>query len=98
MICNMTRLNARGVDTRNGGAVLEYMKQTATEYYIGADGREKSSSRWIGQGSASLGLSGRVDVKDMEVLAKGVAPDGRKLRQNAGDACGIQRSPQCGAS
>ena len=86
MICNMTRLNARGVDTRNGGAVLEYMKQTATEYYIGADGREKSSSRWIGQGTASLVLSGRVDVKDMEVLAKGVAPDGRKLRQNAGDA------------
>lgn len=86
MLANMTRLNAKGVDTRNGAAVLEYMKQTATEYYIGADGKEKSSSRWIGRGSESLGLSGRVDVKHMELLAKGIAPDGTKLRQNSGDA------------
>lgn len=86
MIANMTRLNGRGVDTRNGAAVLEYMKQTATEYYIGADGREKSSSRWIGAGSVALGLSGNVDVEHMEKLAKGIAPDGTKLRQNSGDA------------
>lgn len=86
MIANMTRLNGRGVDTRNGAAVLEYMKQTATEYYIGADGREKSSSRWIGTGSLALGLSGSVDVELMEKLAKGIAPDGTKLRQNSGDA------------
>lgn len=86
MLANMTRLNAKGVDTRNGAAVLEYMKQTATEYYIGADGKEKSSSRWIGQGSAALGLSGRVEVKHMELLAKGIAPGGAKLRQNSGDA------------
>lgn len=86
MIANMTRLNARGVDTRNGAAVLEYMKQTATEYYIGADGKEKSSSRWLGQGSVALGLTGKVEIKHMELLAKGIAPDGTKLRQNAGDA------------
>jgi len=86
MIANMTRLNGRGVDTRNGAAVLEYMKQTATEYYIGTDGKEKSSSRWIGDGSAILGLAGNVEVKHMEMLAKGIAPDGTKLRQNSGDA------------
>lgn len=86
MLANMTRLNGNGVDTRNGAAVLEYMKKTATEYYIGADGEEKSCSRFLGAGSAVLGLTGNVDIKRMELLAKGIAPDGTKLRQNAGDA------------
>lgn len=86
MIANMTRLNGHGVDTRNGAAVLEYMKQTATEYYIGVDGKQKSSSRWIGQGTEALGLSGQVEVEHMELLANGIAPDGTKLRQNSGDA------------
>ncbi len=85
MLANMTRLNARGVDTRNGAAVLEYMKQTATEYYIGADGNEKSCSRWLGDGTTILGLKGNVSVEQMDLLAKGIAPDGTKLRQNAGD-------------
>ena len=86
MLVNMTRLNAKGVDTTNGAAVLEYMKQTATEYYIGADGKEKSSSRWLGAGTEILGLKGNVAVEQMDLLAKGIAPDGAKLRQNAGDA------------
>ena len=86
MIANMTRLNNKGVDTRNGAAVIEYMKRSATEYYIGADGTQKSCSRWVGNGSAVLGLQGNVDVKHMELLAMGIAPDGTKLRQNAGDA------------
>lgn len=86
MLANMTRLNGKGVDTRNGAAVLEYMKVTATEYYIGADGKEKSSSRWLGNGTAILGLKGNVSVEQMDMLAKGLAPDGTKLRQNGGDA------------
>lgn len=81
---NMTRLNNKGVDARSGAAVLEYLK--ATEYYIGADGQAKSSSQWIGAGAAALGLKGEVDIKAMECLAAGFAPDGTKLRQNAGDS------------
>lgn len=80
---NMTRLNNKGVDAKSGAAVLEYLK--ATEYYIGADGQAKSSSQWIGAGAAALGLKGEVDIKAMECLAAGIAPDGTKLRQNAGD-------------
>lgn len=78
-----TLLNGRGESVRTGANVLEYLK--ATEYYLGKDGKAKSSSQWLGAGAASLGLVGEVDIADMEKLAQGKGPDGQKLRQNSGD-------------
>lgn len=76
-------LTHTGRSSKNGAAVLEYLK--ATEYYRDANGSELSSSRWWGKGAKALGLEGVVDAKDMDHLARGFAPDGTtKLVQNAG--------------
>lgn len=76
-------LSHTGHSKKNGAAVLEYLK--ATEYYVDAKGSTLSSSRWWGNGAHALGLSGVVDAKDMDQLARGFAPDGdTKLVQNAG--------------
>lgn len=78
-----TLLNGRGQDARSGAAVLEYLK--ATEYYLDRDGNALSSSQWLGEGAARLGLLGGVDIADMEKVSRGRGPDGQKLRQNSGD-------------
>lgn len=77
-----TLINGRGQDARSGAAVLEYLK--ATEYYLDREGNALSSSQWLGQGAADLGLEGEVSIQAMENLARGLAPDGSKLRQNSG--------------
>jgi conjugative relaxase-like TrwC/TraI family protein len=79
---NMTKLDSGGRDSKSGGNVLEYLK--ATEYYLGQDGQAKSSSRFVGAGTQALGLEGEVKIEIMEALARGEAPDGTGLRQNAG--------------
>ncbi len=78
----MTRLSSASND-----AVLVYLK--ATEYYIGADGQQVSSSRWLGTGAGTLGLTGAVDIAMMESLAKGLGPQGQALRQNANETARI---------
>lgn len=79
---NITTLNAQGV-SGDGFAVLAYLK--ATEYYVDKEGQSVASSVWMGQGAAELGLSGAVDIDVMDKLAKGFAPDGTPLVQNAGE-------------
>lgn len=79
----ITALSAHGSSSKNGAPVLAYLK--ATEYYRDKEGNSVSSSRWLGKGAAALGLTGTVDEKAMDALAKGFAPDdGRALCQNAG--------------
>ncbi|MGY6517225.1 MAG: MobF family relaxase [Lysobacteraceae bacterium] len=79
-----TRLTPQG-KASTGADVLAYLK--ATEYYIGADGKERSSSEWVGKGAQALGLSGFVDIEVMDRVAMGFDPrDPEKaLVQNAGD-------------
>lgn len=78
------RLTPEGKSS-TGADVLNYLK--ATEYYIGADGIERSSSEWVGKGAQALGLSGIVNVDVMDRLAMGFDPkdEKKKLVQNAGD-------------
>lgn len=67
----------------SSGGMPAYLK--ATEYYLDKDGVEQSSSQWWGLGAADLGLMGQsVSEELMDKLADGFAPDGEKLRQNAG--------------
>jgi conjugative relaxase-like TrwC/TraI family protein len=48
-------------------------------------GQEQSSSAWVGQGAQALGLTGQSVTEELMCnLAKGFAPDGQPLRQNAG--------------
>jgi conjugative relaxase-like TrwC/TraI family protein len=79
-----TKLDGQGRDIKTGAPVLEYLK--ATEYYLDRDGNALSSSQWLGGGARALGLDGEVNIEVMEKLARGIAPDGTDLRQNAGDA------------
>ena len=92
-----TRIDARG-QSRNGTAVLAYLKETefqltampAVGYY--ADHPEsaavvRQTSRWLGKGAATLGLSGAVDSDAMDQLAHGFDPTtGDALSQTAGRA------------
>jgi len=67
----------------SGGGMPAYLK--ATEYYLDKDGVEQSSAKWWGKGADALGLTGKpVSEELMDKLADGFAPDGTKLRQNAG--------------
>jgi len=77
--CNAIKNNNPG---GGAGAMPKYL--TATEYYIDKNGMERSSSQWWGKGAAALGLSGTVDLETLDKLCQGFAPDGAKLRQNAG--------------
>lgn len=81
---NITRLNQQGA-SGTGFDILNYLK--TTEYYLGKDGEAKSASFWMGKGSALLGLAegSKINIEDMEKLAKGFSPDGTALVQNAGD-------------
>jgi len=61
------------------------------EYYISL-GREdyyleggEPPGKWLGRGSAELGLAGTVEADDFRNLLKGYSPDGRPLIQNAGE-------------
>lgn len=69
---------------RNGVSVLAYLQ--ATEYYLGADGERKATSRFIGKGLEALGLTPGtpIDPVVIERLARGYAPDGTALVQSAG--------------
>ncbi|KRE90848.1 hypothetical protein ASG87_01545 [Frateuria sp. Soil773] len=67
----------------SGGGMPAYLK--STEYYLDATGVEQSSSKWCGRGADALGLTGQTVTEElMDKLADGFAPDGTKLRQNAG--------------
>jgi len=77
----LTPLNKAGVGPR-GQNILDYLK--STEYYRNADGAMESPTRWVGDGPASLGLSGKVDFAALDKLAAGRAPDGTPLVMNAG--------------
>lgn len=67
----------------SAGGLPSYLK--ATEYYLDKDGIEQSSSKWWGRGAEALGLTGQSVTEElMDKLADGFAPDGNKLRQNAG--------------
>jgi len=67
----------------SGGGMPAYLN--ATEYYLDKDGIEQSSAKWWGKGADALGLTGKpVSEELMDKLADGFAPDGSKLRQNAG--------------
>ncbi|WP_395119856.1 MobF family relaxase [Rhodanobacter sp. FW102-FHT14D06] len=70
--------------SKGGSGIPEYL--TATHYYQNADGREVVASEWFGTGAKALGLHRQsVTVEDMAKLAQGLAPDGTKLRRNAGE-------------
>ena len=70
--------------SKGGSGIPEYL--TATHYYQNADGKEVVASAWFGSGAQALGLHRKaVDVEDMAKLAQGLAPDGTKLRRNAGE-------------
>lgn len=70
--------------SKGGSGIPEYL--TATHYYQNADGQEVVASAWFGSGAQALGLHRKaVAVEDMAKLAQGLAPDGTKLRRNAGE-------------
>lgn len=77
----VTELNQSGKNA-SGHAMLDYLKQT--EYYKDKDGNEVSASRWLGNGAASLQLSGTVNHDAMDQLAQGYSPSGAALCRNAG--------------
>ncbi|WP_017462032.1 MobF family relaxase [Dyella ginsengisoli] len=81
-------LTIRALKTQSGSSggssIPEYL--TSTHYYQSADGKEVVASAWFGSGAKALGLTRKaVDVEDMAKLAQGLAPDGTKLRRNAGE-------------
>jgi conjugative relaxase-like TrwC/TraI family protein len=102
-----TRIDARG-QSRDGTAVLAYLKETefqltatpAMAYY--AEHPEsaavvRQTSRWLGTGAATLGLSGAVESDAMDQLAHGFDPTtGDALSQTAGRAA--QWMPKLDAS
>ncbi|MBN8924584.1 MAG: hypothetical protein BGP10_13295 [Rhodanobacter sp. 68-29] len=70
--------------SKAGSGIPEYL--TATHYYQDKEGKEVVASAWFGTGAQALGLHRKaVDVEDMAKLAQGLAPDGTKLRRNAGE-------------
>lgn len=77
----LTALKNNSADGKNSG-VPAYLK--STEYYLGRDGQERSTSQWLGKGAEALGLRGEVKEKVMDLLAQGFGPKGETLRQNAG--------------
>ena len=81
-------LTIRALKTQSGSkgesSIPEYL--TSTHYYQSADGKEVVASAWFGSGAHALGLHRqKVTVEDMAKLAQGLAPDGTKLRRNAGE-------------
>ena len=79
---SIQRLNARGKNAL-GESSVDYLIDT--EYYLDGSGQKQETMRYGGKGAISLGLLGRIVVKeDMLALAAGFAPDGRALCQNAG--------------
>ena len=79
----VTELNPSGKNA-SGHAMLDYLKQTQTEYYQDKDGNSVSASRWLGKGAASLQLAGSVNHEAMDQLAQGYGPSGEALCKNAG--------------
>jgi len=79
----VTELNQSGKNA-SGHAMLDYLKQTQTEYYQDKDGNSVSASRWLGKGAASLQLAGSVNHEAIDQLAQGYGPDGNALCKNAG--------------
>jgi conjugative relaxase-like TrwC/TraI family protein len=77
----LTALKNNSTDGKSSG-IPAYLK--ATEYYLGKDGNERSTSQWLGRGAEALGLRGEVKEKVMDLLAQGFGPKGEALRQNAG--------------
>ncbi|MHB1798536.1 MAG: MobF family relaxase [Vulcanimicrobiaceae bacterium] len=79
----VTALSARG-KASSGADVLAYLQ--AAEYYLGADGSNRATSRWLGRGSVALGLhpDAPVGIDTMTALSQGFAPDGTPLCRNAG--------------
>lgn len=72
--------------SKGGSGIPEYLTGTHSHYYQNKDGKEVVASAWFGTGAQALGLHRRaVDVEDMAKLAQGLAPDGTKLRRNAGE-------------
>lgn len=70
--------------SKAGSGIPEYL--TAAHYYQDKEGNEVVASAWFGAGAQALGLHRRnVTVEDMAKLAQGLAPDGTKLRRNAGE-------------
>lgn len=95
-----TMIDARG-RASSGAAVLAYLmegeqklttrpKRSALDYYhagddVEQDFEERSTSRYLGAGAASLGLKGDVSIEVMGQLAKGFDPvTGAKLSATAG--------------
>lgn len=93
-------IDARG-RASSGAAVLAYLmegeqklttrpKRSAVDYYhagdeLEQDFEERSTSRYLGAGAASLGLKGEVSIEVMGQLAKGFDPTtGAKLSATAG--------------
>lgn len=77
----LTAIKNNSPDGKSSG-VPAYLK--ATEYYLGKDGQERSTSLWLGLGAEALGLRGEVKEGVMDRLAQGFGPKGETLRQNAG--------------
>ena len=91
----VTALSARGKSS-SGADVLAYLQ--AAEYYLGTDGVQRATSRWLGRGSTALGLhpDAAVGIDTMTALSQGFAPDGTTpLCRNAGVA--DQWTPYLGA-
>ncbi|WP_165494638.1 MobF family relaxase [Pseudoxanthomonas winnipegensis] len=67
-----------------GNAGIEYLR--ASEYYKDGQDRDVSPMVWLGKGLNAVGLtSGTAKDQDFVAVAKGFAPDGTALVQNAGD-------------
>lgn len=78
------RIDARGRSS-SGTAMLEYL--THTEYYVGHNGEQRATARWLGRGAETLGLVGKVSRKQMNALAAGFDPTtGKPLSRSAGHA------------
>jgi conjugative relaxase-like TrwC/TraI family protein len=68
------------------GDLIAYLQ--ATEYFLDSKGQSRSTSEWVGKGSADLGLVGEPDADAMARLAAGFSPTGKRvaLTPNAGEA------------
>lgn len=83
----MPRARTEGGDAGTQ-SIIDYF--LVSEYYLKAQGPDSPGVRltqWHGQGLADLGIDPDSDVDEarMTALARGFAPDGTKLCQNAGE-------------